>query len=160
MSNYRNQMAVEEELGYMPSRYLCDILSDMRDMYKTRNFSGLEGSIEQAQVMASRMEAALGDKQTIEGYDEESAKLGRELKSKRKEISGLNKEIAKLNQDKKELVGKVKRFRDIYNKETKGGTLDKPSVTTGKSPEAEWEREKERCRRQGLPEPKGFEWPL
>jgi DNA repair exonuclease SbcCD ATPase subunit len=106
----------------MPNRYMCDVLDDMRKMYKTRNFSGFLGSVEQLQVMAYRMEAALGDKKSIEGYDEEAARLGRDLKAKKKMLVECNREISNLETEKKELEATLKNYRHEIAKETKGGT--------------------------------------
>lgn len=72
---------------------MCDVLDDMRKMHKTRNYSGLLGSIEQLQVMAYRMEAGLGDKRTIEDYDAEASRLERDLKRKRRELADLRHKI-------------------------------------------------------------------
>lgn len=45
---------------YYMHRTMCDVLQEMRDCWKTRNFSPMRGLIEEAQGMANRMEAALG----------------------------------------------------------------------------------------------------
>jgi hypothetical protein len=42
-------------------RTMCDILHEMRECYKTRNFSSLLGLIEEAQSAGNRMEAAIGE---------------------------------------------------------------------------------------------------
>lgn len=76
----------------MPSgRYICEVLEDMRKMYKTRNFAGLMGAIEDAQRMAYRMEAALGDKKSIEDYEEQASKLKKEVRALKKEAKGMDK---------------------------------------------------------------------
>lgn len=49
----------------MPNRYLCTVLEEMRTCHKTRNFSYLIGLIEEAQVLAERMESALSDKKEL-----------------------------------------------------------------------------------------------
>jgi septal ring factor EnvC (AmiA/AmiB activator) len=107
----------------MPSRYMCDVLDDIRKMHKTRNYSGLMGSVEQLQVMAYRMEAALGDKRTIEQYDDEAHKLKRDLKEKRRELASLKKELEDVQQQHKKAEEDLNRARHLLKKETKGGTL-------------------------------------
>lgn len=104
----------------MPSRYLCDVLEDMRKMHETRNFSGLMGSIEQAQVMASRMEAALGDKRTIEQYDKDAAKLNRDIKAKRRELNEVTEQLGPLKKEAENLETQLKKLRHQWKKETRG----------------------------------------
>lgn len=120
----RQYHANVREFGYMPSRYMCDVLDDMRKMYKTRNFSGLLGSIEQLQVMAYRMEAALGDKRTLEEYTDDAAEVGRKIKDARRELRKLEKSLETLKAESKEEENKLKTLRHTYNKESKGGTLN------------------------------------
>lgn len=69
------------------NRYLCDVLDEMIACYKTRNFSPLEGLIEEARILGKRMEAGLDD---IADAD-----------YMRKSIRALKKEIKEL-EDKKE----------------------------------------------------------
>jgi len=76
------------------TRYLCDILSDMRTCFKTRNFSYLPGLIEEAQYRANRMENAL------ETYGGTYGNSLQRLEEKRIE---LKKEVEKLKKEKKEL---------------------------------------------------------
>jgi len=52
----------------MPTRYLCDVLDEMRKCFKTRNFSHLCGLIEEAQTLANRMEAALGERKDYQRW--------------------------------------------------------------------------------------------
>ena len=42
-----------------PSRYICTVFDEMRDCHKTHNYSYLPGLVEEAQMLARRMEAAL-----------------------------------------------------------------------------------------------------
>ena len=62
-----------------PNRTMCDVLREMRDCFKTRNFCSLNGLIEECQSMGNRMEAALGDKHDIEEYKEVRSKLKIEI---------------------------------------------------------------------------------
>lgn len=64
----------------MPSRYICDVLEEMRKCYKTRNFAYLEGLIEEAQTMANRMEAALGEKKDHESWHKKAKEEKEEYK--------------------------------------------------------------------------------
>ena len=50
-----------EEIRYYLQRDLCTVLSELRTAYETRNFSYMLGLIEEAQSMANRMEAGLGE---------------------------------------------------------------------------------------------------
>lgn len=43
----------------MPSRYVCNVLEEMRSMYKSRNFAGFLGLVEEVQTLVNRMESAL-----------------------------------------------------------------------------------------------------
>jgi len=61
------------------SRTLCSVLEEMRECYKTRNFSYLNGLIEEAQSMGNRMEAGLEDKKDLEKLREDISKLKMEI---------------------------------------------------------------------------------
>jgi len=65
----------------IPNRTLCDVLEEMRECYKTHNYSYLMGLVEEAQGMGRRMEAGLWDK---------SAKIYK-LKTKIKKLKGKKK---------------------------------------------------------------------
>jgi len=77
----------------MPNRYICTVLEEMRQCYKTRNFSYLEGLIEEAQSLGDRMESALEDKNYII--------------LNRKVLSKLKKEIKELEEKRDELKGEM-----------------------------------------------------
>ena len=66
----------------MPNRTVCDVLSEMRTCYKTRNFSYLQSLIEELQTMANRMEAKLWDQKEFEHREKEYRKQKQELKYK------------------------------------------------------------------------------
>lgn len=63
-----------------PSRTLCDVLNDMRNCDKTKNYAMLLSLIEEAQIMGNRMEAGLEDKNDIERLRSERKKLNKEIK--------------------------------------------------------------------------------
>lgn len=71
------------------TRYLCTILDDMRECYKTRNFSYLKGLIEEAQYRANRMESRLEDIQDVERFEEKRVKLKKEIRELEKKKEGL-----------------------------------------------------------------------
>ena len=58
-----------------PHRTLCDVLSEMRTIHETRNYSGLLALIEEAQSMGNRMEAGLSYERDIKELHEERKKL-------------------------------------------------------------------------------------
>ena len=68
------------------NRTLCDVLRDMRSLHETRNYSALLSLIEEAQVMANRMEAAIGDKNDVQRMNDEWHELKNKLKELRKEV--------------------------------------------------------------------------
>ena len=68
---------------YWSHRSLCDVLEEMRKLYETRNFSGLLGLIEEAQSMANRMEAGLGEKKDLVVMHEEWSTLRKKIKEER-----------------------------------------------------------------------------
>jgi hypothetical protein len=72
------------------NRTVCDVLGEMRKLYETRNFSALLGLIEEAQIMASRMESKLYTMKDIDYAEEIKAKLKKEIKeleNKKEEIT-------------------------------------------------------------------------
>jgi len=64
----------------MPNRTICDVLREMREAHKRTNYSYLPSLIEEVQVMANRMEAALWDQSDIERYRKEKKELKAEIK--------------------------------------------------------------------------------
>lgn len=93
------------------NRYLCDVLEDMRKCEQTRNYSGLLGLIEEAQVMGNRMESALSDQKDLVElqlkYSEaksEYKKLKEELESIKKKLEPAKKELHSL----KSKIGQLK----------------------------------------------------
>ena len=68
------------------NRTMCDVLEDMRRCDKTRSYTLLAGLIEESQIMANRMEAALSDQKDL-------IKLSLAVSEGRKEFNKLNSEI-------------------------------------------------------------------
>lgn len=67
--------------SYGPNRTLCDVLNEIRKLDQTKNYSSLLSLIEEVQVLANRMEAALGDYHDYNAMLREKKKLKEELKS-------------------------------------------------------------------------------
>ena len=74
---------------YGLNRTMCDVLKEMRTCDETKNYAYLISLIEEAQSMANRMEAGLGDQTDFKNMLEEKAEI--------------KKEIKKLKAEKKEL---------------------------------------------------------
>ena len=70
----------------LPSRFICTVLDEMRTCIKTLNFSYLESLIEEAQILANRMESSLDDVDCLERLRENVKDLETQKKSLRKEI--------------------------------------------------------------------------
>ena len=70
-------------------RYLCDVLYEMRACTKTLNFSYLTGMIEEAQILANRMEARLYEMKDFERLHEEIRALKKKKKKLEKEVEVL-----------------------------------------------------------------------
>lgn len=74
---------------YGVNRYICTVLDAMRKCSVTRNYSYLDGLIEEAQYLGTAMEDALGDVSDVKNLKEERSKLKsevRELEAKVKEL--------------------------------------------------------------------------
>jgi archaellum component FlaC len=81
----------------MPSRTVCAVLDEMRKCNQTHNYSYLNGLIEEVQVLANRMEAALWDQHNI--------------RSLREQIKELKTELDMLHKDKQDITGKKSKPR-------------------------------------------------
>jgi cell division protein FtsB len=81
---------------YGPSRYICDVLEEMRKCFKHYNFSIVLSLIEECQTLANRMESALSEQRGIRDAHEEI----KELKAERKQLKA---EIRELEKKKEEL---------------------------------------------------------
>ena len=63
------------------NRTLCDVLSEMRKAYETRNFSYLLGLIEEAQSMGQKMEAKLYSIRDFKNLEQEIKQAKKELRA-------------------------------------------------------------------------------
>jgi len=83
----------------MPHRYICSVLDEMRECNKTRNYSVLLALIEEVQILANRMEAALGEKSDVESWHKKAKEEKKEYKRLLKKTNELRKEAG---EDKKQ----------------------------------------------------------
>ena len=60
---------------YGTSRYMCDVLEEMRTCYKTYNFSPVMSLIEEAQILASHMEGGLSGIKGLKDLENDIHKL-------------------------------------------------------------------------------------
>ncbi len=70
----------------MGNRTLCDVLQAMRDASKSKNFSYLDGLIEEAQNYGNRMEAGLWDQKEFRRAEKKHKKLKAEIRKMRDEL--------------------------------------------------------------------------
>lgn len=109
----------------MPHRLICSVLDEMREADKCKNYSYMLGLIEEAQVLANRMENALYDKQDLaRAYDEckkvkkKKEKLEAEIKKLEERKKGLS------NNEKKVLKNKYKMEQQQLIRHSKDSTND------------------------------------
>ncbi len=62
------------------NRMICSVLHEIRECDKTKNYSYLIGLLEEAQVLANRMESALWDQKEFLHMEERYNKLKKEVK--------------------------------------------------------------------------------
>ena len=85
--NKKTQMP---NLNYIsPNRYVCDVLEEMRKCIKFLNFRPMPSLIEEVQMMANRMEAALGTKKDIQKLHEDLHNLKKARTALKKEVQDL-----------------------------------------------------------------------
>ena len=65
---------------YYLDRTICEVLEEMRVCNKTRNYGPLEAAIEEAQLMANRMENAIQKANGIKEIDASYRKAKKQLK--------------------------------------------------------------------------------
>ena len=79
-------------------RYLCEVLEEIRNCYKTYNFSPILGLVEEVQTMGSRMEAALGEKKDYFYWKDEHKVAKQRGEKLRKKIKKLENRISELEE--------------------------------------------------------------
>ena len=91
----KEEMKTESE--QYGTRTLCSILSNMRDLHKTHNYSYLPGLIEEAQYRAERMENALesygSEWDGLEKMEATRIKLKKEIKILEKKKAAFESDI-------------------------------------------------------------------
>ena len=80
----------------MPNRFVCDVLTEMREMVKTMRFDRANGLIEEAQTMVNKMESALEDYSDMGWNEEKHGKLRKELRMMKLREQVLERKIAVL----------------------------------------------------------------
>jgi len=91
-------------------RYACSVLEEMRDCYKTYNFSPILSLIEEMQIMANRMESALGEKKSYFYWHDQHKEEEEKLTALKKVIGQQRKEIAELEGQKDKLEENIKEI--------------------------------------------------
>ena len=76
-----------------PTRYICTVFDEMRKLDETKNYSSMLSLIEEAQILANRMEASLDTNNTIKDAE-------KYIKSLKKEIKTLEEQKEKLEDEK------------------------------------------------------------
>ena len=71
------------------NRTLCDIFDEIRTCTKTHNYSYLPGLLEEAQVLANRMEAGLGDIKDIRKISARKRELKAEIRKLERKAKSL-----------------------------------------------------------------------
>ena len=71
---------MREFYGFDIPRYICSVFDEMRAIDKSKNYGALLGLIEEAQVLANRMEAKLSEYKDIERGENYIKKLKVEIK--------------------------------------------------------------------------------
>ena len=78
------------------SRYMCDVLDEMRSSIRTLNFSYMLSLVEEAQVLANRMEGGLSDVKGLKTLAKEIGLLKDARKKVKAEVEDLITERDKL----------------------------------------------------------------
>jgi len=77
----------------MPNRLVCNVLDEMRECNKTRNFSYLDGLIEEVQTLVNRMEGKLLDNKELGELDERIREAKADLKRLKQKIKIVEEEL-------------------------------------------------------------------
>ena len=86
----------------MPNRLVCNVLEEMRNCSKTKNYSYLDGLIEEVQVLVNRMESKLMDQKDLDELNEEIREGKVELKRLKQKIK-----LAEEDLEIKETLNKI-----------------------------------------------------
>jgi hypothetical protein len=86
----------------MPNRLVCNVIEEMRACSKTRNYSYMDGLIEEVQTLVNRMEGKLLDNKELDEIDESIRESKVDLKRLKQKIKFAEEEL---------------EVKDAYNKE-------------------------------------------
>jgi len=67
-------------------RFICSVFEEMRVCQKTHNYSYLESLIEEAQILANRMESSLEDQHFLKNLNNKIKKAKKKLKKLEEEL--------------------------------------------------------------------------
>lgn len=95
-----------------PLRAWCNIIEDLRNCFKSRNFSYMGGLLEELQYAGTKMEAALEGKNNIQDWAERRSNLNREIENLEAQIKEKKNEIEKLTG----FLAKCEGIKDILQK--------------------------------------------
>ena len=84
---------------YWDDRTMCDALEEMRQASKSKNYSYIDGLIEEVQAMGNRMEAGLQRYGTIERAEAHVATLKADIKVLERAVSNLKSVQSTLQAD-------------------------------------------------------------
>ncbi len=73
----------------MIERYICTVIDEMRQCYKTYNFGCIQGLIEEFQTLANRMEAKLSQVAEVKNLHEQIKKLDKQREDLEIEVEEL-----------------------------------------------------------------------
>lgn len=82
------------------NRYVCSVLEEMRTCHETRNYSMMLSLIEEVQVLANRMEAALSDQKDIKEMQEYRQELKDEIRKLEKKVDELENKCPDTTKEK------------------------------------------------------------
>ena len=82
----------------MPNRHACSALDEIRNCFKTYNFSPIPGLVEELQSMFNRMEATIQDKKDVEYYNKRRSQLMKECEELEEKIEKLQVYEGKSNE--------------------------------------------------------------
>lgn len=85
-------------LNYIsPGRFICTVFEEMRECIKKLNFAPMPSLIEEAQIMANRMEESLENKGGIDSLREDIRKLKKIRKELYADVQKLNDQLPEEN---------------------------------------------------------------
>tara|TARA_Y100000310_G_C20642220_1_gene794629 strand:- start:723 stop:1136 length:414 start_codon:yes stop_codon:yes gene_type:complete len=100
--------AGEERFHHYRNRTMCEVLDEMRAMFKTLSFGGMAGLIEEIQAMGNRMESALNDQKDLDRARQSLKTLLVKYDKLYEEVTSLEEKKADLKKDTKILAKKKK----------------------------------------------------